>query len=101
MIWKRGHNYLELNKMVIFYNTGEVEAFTFESLISIPILTEGFSCVVGELRPYQSVTFHRNGVLKEAFIYSACKLRYTDGKIWPVERQKILFTENGLAKDFN
>jgi hypothetical protein len=97
LVWKRGNNELELNKMVFFYNTGEIEAFTFQSVIAIPILTDGYSCVMGDSRPNESVSFHRNGVVKEAFIYASCFVRYADGSVGRVQRTRIRFNEKGLA----
>lgn len=99
IVWRRGEQNLEITQMVMFYESGQIDSFTFENLIAIPVLTKGVSCVLGSFKPFDSVSFHRNGVLKEAYIYASCYLRTVSGKVERVQQHKVQFNEKGLIPD--
>jgi len=94
--WLRGSHTIKLNQFVMFYPNQAIETFSFPRTMALPVKLNGPVCIVGSSRPAETISFHPNGIVKEAFLSGICDLQGADGKSYSIQNRTIHIDEYGL-----
>lgn len=97
LVWHRGTNPIEMGQTVIFYDTGDIELFTLSHAMPISILPDGPTCPLGNDRTSDSISFHPNGVVKEAYINGSCKLQKVNGSTATYSDMRVNLDNQGRS----